>query len=78
MNNNLKVFFLRTYLLNSAQTLTGRSELVQAIINLISGGQIATSWGVLIAFVTIGVGFTGALQVICDASNRCYAVAAYI
>ena len=36
---------------------------VQAIINLISGGQIATSWGVLIAFVTIGVGFTGALQV---------------
>ncbi len=36
---------------------------VQAIINLISGGQVATSWGVLIAFVTIGVGFTGALQV---------------
>ncbi|MCB0766258.1 MAG: ATP-binding cassette domain-containing protein [Flavobacteriales bacterium] len=36
---------------------------IQAIINLISGGQVATSWGVLIAFVTIGVGFTGALQV---------------
>ncbi|MCB0771238.1 MAG: ABC transporter ATP-binding protein, partial [Flavobacteriales bacterium] len=36
---------------------------VQAIINLISGGQVATSWGVLIAFVTIGVGFTGAMQV---------------
>ena len=36
---------------------------VQAIINLISGGQIATSWGVLIAFVTVGVGFSGALQV---------------
>ncbi|MBL0042888.1 MAG: hypothetical protein IPP33_00240 [Flavobacteriales bacterium] len=36
---------------------------VQAIINLISGGQMATSWGVLIAFVTIGVGFTGAMQV---------------
>lgn len=36
---------------------------VQAIINLISGGQVATSWGVLIAFVTIGVGFSGALQV---------------
>ena len=36
---------------------------VQAIINLISGGQVATSWGVLIAFVTIGVAFTGALQV---------------
>ncbi len=36
---------------------------VQAIINLISGGQIASSWGVLIAFVTIGVGLTGVLQV---------------
>ena len=36
---------------------------VQSIINLISGGQVATSWGVLVAFVTIGVGFTGALQV---------------
>ena len=36
---------------------------VQAIINLISGGQVATSWGVLVAFVTIGVGFTGALQI---------------
>ncbi|MBP6699230.1 MAG: ATP-binding cassette domain-containing protein [Flavobacteriales bacterium] len=36
---------------------------VQAIINLISGGQMATSWGVLIAFVTIGVGFTGAMQI---------------
>ncbi|MBL7984489.1 MAG: ABC transporter ATP-binding protein, partial [Flavobacteriales bacterium] len=36
---------------------------IQAIINLISGGQIATSWGVLIAFVTVGVGFTGGLQV---------------
>ncbi len=36
---------------------------IQAIINLISGGQVATSWGVLIAFVTIGVGFTGAMQI---------------
>ncbi len=36
---------------------------VQAIINLISGGQIATSWGVLVAFVTIGVGVGGGLQV---------------
>lgn len=36
---------------------------IQAIINLISGGQVAASWGVLIAFVTIGVGFTGVLQI---------------
>jgi ABC-type bacteriocin/lantibiotic exporter with double-glycine peptidase domain len=36
---------------------------IQAIVNLISGGQLASSWGVLIAFVVIGVGFTGAMQV---------------
>ncbi len=35
----------------------------QAIINFISGGQMATSWGVMIAFVTIGVGLTGVMQV---------------
>ncbi|MBK6628695.1 MAG: ATP-binding cassette domain-containing protein [Flavobacteriales bacterium] len=37
---------------------------IQAIINLISGGQIATSWGVLIAFVTIGVAFAGVMQIL--------------
>lgn len=36
---------------------------IQAIINLISGGQLATSWGVLVAFVVIGIAFTGAMQV---------------
>lgn len=36
---------------------------IQAIINLIGGGQVATSWGVLIGFVTIGIFFTGVLQV---------------
>lgn len=36
---------------------------IQAIINLISGGQLATSWGVLVAFVTVGILFTGAMQV---------------
>ncbi|MFN3875754.1 MAG: peptidase domain-containing ABC transporter [Flavobacteriales bacterium] len=36
---------------------------IQAIINLVSGGQVATSWGVLVAFVTIGVGFTGLLHI---------------
>ena len=36
---------------------------IQAIINLIGGGQVATSWGVLIGFVTIGTFFTGVLQV---------------
>ncbi|MEZ4738226.1 MAG: ATP-binding cassette domain-containing protein [Flavobacteriales bacterium] len=36
---------------------------IQAIINLISGGQLATSWAVLIAFVVVGIAFTGAMQV---------------
>ena len=36
---------------------------IQAIINLIQGGQINTSWVVLVSLVTIGVGVSGALQI---------------
>lgn len=35
---------------------------IQAIINLIQGAQISTSWIVLVALVTIGVIFSGTLQ----------------
>ena len=35
---------------------------IQAIINLIQGAQISTSWVVLVIVVTIGVVFSGALQ----------------
>lgn len=35
---------------------------IQAIINLIQGAQISTSWVVLVIVVTIGVMFSGALQ----------------
>jgi ABC-type bacteriocin/lantibiotic exporter with double-glycine peptidase domain len=35
---------------------------IQAIINLIQGAQISTSWVVLVIIVTIGVLFSGALQ----------------
>jgi len=35
---------------------------IQAIINLIQGAQISTSWIVLVILVTIGVGFVGALE----------------
>lgn len=35
---------------------------IQAIINLIQGAQISTSWIVLVIVVTIGVVFSGALQ----------------
>ncbi|MBU3011764.1 ATP-binding cassette domain-containing protein [Polaribacter vadi] len=35
---------------------------IQAIINLIQGAQVSTSWVVLVVVVTIGVLFSGALQ----------------
>ena len=35
---------------------------IQAIINLIQGAQISSSWMVLVSLVTLGVGFVGALQ----------------
>lgn len=36
---------------------------IQAIINLIQGGQISTSWVVLVLFVILGVAITGVLQI---------------
>lgn len=36
---------------------------IQAIINLISGGQISTSWILLVVFVILGVAFNGVMQV---------------
>lgn len=36
---------------------------IQAIVNLIQGGQISTSWIVLVAFVLAGVALTGILQI---------------
>ena len=35
---------------------------IQAIINLIQGAQVSTSWIVLVIIVTLGVAFQGALQ----------------
>ena len=35
---------------------------IQAIINLIQGAQVSTSWVILVILVTIGVTFSGALQ----------------
>ncbi|NAY92002.1 ATP-binding cassette domain-containing protein [Muricauda sp. JGD-17] len=35
---------------------------IQAIINLIQGAQVSTSWIVLVIFVTLGVAFVGGLQ----------------
>lgn len=36
---------------------------IQAIINLIGGGQISTSWIVLVVFVILGVAFSGVMQI---------------
>jgi ABC-type bacteriocin/lantibiotic exporter with double-glycine peptidase domain len=36
---------------------------IQAIVNLIQGGQISTSWIVLVVFVVLGVALTGILQI---------------
>ncbi len=36
---------------------------IQAIINLIQGGQVSTSWVVLVVFVVLGVAITGILQI---------------
>ncbi len=35
---------------------------IQAIINLIQGAQVSTSWIILVILVTLGVGFVGLLQ----------------
>jgi ABC-type bacteriocin/lantibiotic exporter with double-glycine peptidase domain len=37
---------------------------IQAIVNLIQGGQISTSWYILVALVIIGVALTGILQLL--------------
>lgn len=36
---------------------------IQAIINLIQGGQVNTSWILLVSFVVVGVGASGLLQI---------------
>jgi len=36
---------------------------IQAIINLIGGGQVSTSWIILVIFVIAGVGITGVMQI---------------
>ncbi len=36
---------------------------IQAIINIIQGGQVSTSWYILILFVVSGVGFSGVMQI---------------
>ncbi len=37
---------------------------IQAIVNLIQGGEITTSWYVLVSFVVLGVAVTGGLQLL--------------
>lgn len=37
---------------------------IQAIINLIQGGEVSTSWIVLVIFVLVGIGLTGLFQLL--------------
>ena len=37
---------------------------IQAIVNLIQGGQMSTSWIVLVIIVVLGVAITGILQIL--------------
>lgn len=57
------IFYLYLFALVRGVIMLSLPLGIQAIINLIGGGQVATSWGVLIGFVTIGIFFTGVLQV---------------
>ena len=45
---------------------------IQAIINLIVGGQISTSWVVLIVFVILGIIFSGILLYCLCLLCRCF------
>lgn len=36
---------------------------IQAIVNLIQGGQMSTSWAILVGFVILGIAFSGVLQI---------------
>ena len=36
---------------------------IQAIVNLIQGGRVSTSWIILVVLVTIAVGFVGLLEI---------------
>jgi ABC-type bacteriocin/lantibiotic exporter with double-glycine peptidase domain len=55
---NLYVYSIFNGLINLSLPLG-----IQAIINLIQGGQVSTSWILLVIFVVLGVLFTGILQV---------------
>jgi ABC-type bacteriocin/lantibiotic exporter with double-glycine peptidase domain len=37
---------------------------IQAIVNLIQGGQVNTSWIILVSFVVLGIAVTGVLQIV--------------
>jgi len=55
---------------------------IQAIVNLIQGGQVTTSWYVLVALVIGGIGMTGILQllqlrIVEDLSQRIFSDASF-
>lgn len=57
------IFYLYVYaILNGLIQLTLPLG-IQAIINLITGGQVSTSWAILVTIVILGIAVTGGLQI---------------
>lgn len=67
--NLLRLYRPRIYQIYTYAILNGLVNLslplgIQAIINLIQGGQMSTSWTILVGVVLVGIAITGTLQVL--------------
>ena len=59
-----KIYSIHLYAILSGLVNLSLPLGIQAIINFIQGGQITTSWMILVGFVLIGIALTGTIQVI--------------
>ncbi|MBP6185799.1 MAG: ATP-binding cassette domain-containing protein [Saprospiraceae bacterium] len=61
--NQKEIFQLYTYAIFNGLIYLSLPLGIQAIVNMIQGGQISTSWIVLVGFVLAGLVFTGILHI---------------
>lgn len=61
--NQREIFQLYTYAIFNGLIYLSLPLGIQAIVNMIQGGQISTSWIVLVGFVLAGLVFTGILHI---------------
>lgn len=59
-----EIFYIYIYALFNGMILLSLPLGIQAIINLISGGQITSSWIILVIIVIMGTAFAGIMQII--------------